>query len=180
MKKTFLILALVTMTGSLFAQKKTTTSATVTFDATTSLDNLPKAENKTVIAALDTKTGDVQFEATVKNFAFTNPTIQGHFNGDKWMNSDAFPTFTYKGKITNLSAVDFTKDGSYDANVEGLLTIKGRAQKLKTTAKIVVSGGAITTTTDFNVKLADFEIAGAPIEAGKIAREPKVTVNATF
>ena len=48
MKKTILALALVAVTGSLFAQKKTTTSATVAFDASTSIDNLPKAENKTV------------------------------------------------------------------------------------------------------------------------------------
>ena len=180
MKKTFLILALVALTGSLFAQKKTTTSATVTFDATTSLDNLPKAENKTAIAALDTKTGAVQFEVTVKNFAFANPTIQGHFNGDKWMNSDVYPTFTFKGSIVNLSAVDFTKDGSYTANVEGVLTVKGKEQKVKAPSTIVVKAGAITATSDFSIKLADFEITGAPIDAGKIAREPKISVNATF
>ena len=180
MKKTFLILALVTITGSLFAQKKTTTSATVTFDATTSLDNLPKAENKTVIAALDTKTGTLQFEATVKNFTFTNPTLQGHFNGDKWMNSDAFPTFTFKGNITNLSAVDFTKDGSYPANVEGVLTVKGKDQKVKSTGTIVVKGGSIVATSDLSIKLADYDISGAPIDAGKIAREPKVSVKAEF
>ena len=36
MKKTILFLALVIAAGSLFAQKKTTTSATISFDATTS------------------------------------------------------------------------------------------------------------------------------------------------
>ena len=55
----------------------------VSFDATTSIDALPKADNKTVIGAIDTKTGAVQFEANVKNFAFANPTMQGHFNGAK-------------------------------------------------------------------------------------------------
>lgn len=43
MKKTFFILALVAITGSVFAQKKTTTSASVAFDASTSIDALPKA-----------------------------------------------------------------------------------------------------------------------------------------
>lgn len=42
MKKAILILALAA-TGTVFAQKKTTTSATVSFDATTKLDALPKA-----------------------------------------------------------------------------------------------------------------------------------------
>ena len=50
MKKTLIIMVLVFATGAIFAQKKrTTTSATVSFDATTSLDKLPKAENKTLL-----------------------------------------------------------------------------------------------------------------------------------
>ena len=126
MKKTILILALVTLTGSLFAQRKTTTSATVSFNATTSIDNLPKADNKTVIAAIDTKTGVIQFEANVKSFAFANPTMQGHFNSDRWMNSDEFPTLSFKGTITNVSDVNLSKDGSYTATVEGTLNIKGK------------------------------------------------------
>lgn len=180
MKKTILILALMIVTGSVFAQRKTTTSATISFDATTSIDNLPKAENKTVIAAIDTKTGVIQFEANVKNFAFANPTMQGHFNGEKWMNSDVNPVFGFKGTITNVSAVSFDKDGSYNADVEGTLTIKGKEQKIKVPATIVVKGGSITATSDFAVTLADFDISGAPIEAGKVAKQPKISVTAEF
>ena len=45
MKKTILSLAMVLAAGLLFAQKKTTTSAVISFDATTPIDALPKAEN---------------------------------------------------------------------------------------------------------------------------------------
>lgn len=180
MKKTILILALVTATGSLFAQKKTTTSATVAFDASTAIDNLPKAENKTVIGVIDTKTGAVQFEANVKNFAFSNPTIQEHFNGERWFNSNTFPTFTFKGAIANPSAVNFAKDGSYAANVEGTLTIKGKDQPVKTPATFVVKGGNVTASANFTINLADYGISGAPIDGGKVAKEPKITVNAEF
>jgi polyisoprenoid-binding protein YceI len=180
MKKTILILALVTLTGSLFAQRKTTTSATVSFNATTSIDNLPKADNKTAIAAIDTKTGVVQFEANVKSFAFANPTMQGHFNSDRWMNSDAFPTLSFKGTITNLSDVNLAKDGSYTANVDGTLSIRGKEQKITVPANITVKGGVISATSDFSVKLADYEISGAPVEAGKVSKEPKISVWAEF
>ncbi|MEO5563784.1 MAG: YceI family protein [Chitinophagaceae bacterium] len=180
MKKTILILALVMFTASLFAQRKTTTSASVVFDATTSIDNLPKAENKTVIAAIDTKTGVVQFEANVKNFAFNNPNMQTHFNGDKWMNSDAFPTFSFKGNIVNVSDVNFAKEGSYTASIEGTLTVKGKEQKVKVPATVVVKGGTISATSDFTIKLADYEISGAPVDAGKVSKEPKVSVWAEF
>ena len=178
MKKTILFLSFVALTGSLFAQKKTTTSATVKFDASTSLDNLPKAENKTVIAALNTTTGSLAFEAAVKNFAFSNPMMQGHFNGTTWLDSDKFPTFTYKGNITDLSAVNFSKDGTYTVKTEGVITIKGLEQKLATPATIVIKDGAITASTDFTIKLADFGITGAPIDGGKVAKEPKINVTA--
>lgn len=178
MKKTILILALVAVTGSLFAQKKTTTSASVAFDASTSIDALPKAENKTVIAALDPATGSIAFEANVKNFAFANPTIQEHFNGQNWLNSDQFATFTFKGNLTN--GVDFSKDGTYNTNVEGTLTVKGVSQKIKAPATVVVKGGAVSATSNFTIKLADYGISGAPIDGGKVAKEPKITVSADF
>jgi polyisoprenoid-binding protein YceI len=180
MKRTLLALFMITLTGSLFAQKKITTSATVAFDASTAIDALPKAENKTVVASIDPKTGNIAFEANVKNFAFTNPTIQDHFNGSKWMDSDNNPSFTFKGKITNLSAVDFAKDGSYSANVEGTLKIKGTEQKITVPATIVVNAGAISATSNFSIKLSDYNISGAPIDGGKVAKEPKITVRADF
>ena len=88
MKKSILFLSFAVLTAVSFGQKKkVTTSATINFDATTKLDALPKAENKTTVASLNTKTGEVAFEAIVKNFSFANPKIQEHFNGAQWMDS---------------------------------------------------------------------------------------------
>lgn len=176
MKKTLLILALA-LTGTAFAQKKTTTSATVNFDAATPLDALPVAENKTVIAAIDTKTGTVAFEAQIKGFNFSNPMMQEHFNGAKWMDSEKNPTSTFKGKITNLGEVKFDTDGTYTANVAGDLTMKGISKPIEGKATIVVKGGAITATSNFTIKLSDYSISNA---GGKVADEPKITVAANF
>ena len=91
MKKTILLIALVTVTGSIFAKlpvstsnttrlaaipgdkagpKKTTTSGTISFNATTAKDSKPKGENKTVIATVDILKGTVAFEVIIKNFSF--------------------------------------------------------------------------------------------------------------
>ena len=180
MKKTTLLLALVISAGSLFAQKKTTTSAIVGFDATTEKDALPKAENKTVIGSLDTQTGAVAFEAAVKNFSFSNPRMQEHFNGGNWMNSDQFPKFSFTGKLDKLSKVKFTKDGTYNVEVNGNLTVKGITQKKKIKGTITVANGKIQIAANFTVKLSDYNITGQPVEAGKVSREPKVTVSAEF
>jgi len=172
-----MILAMVAVTTSLFAQKKTTTSATVAFDASTPKDALPKAENKTVIAALDTKAGTVKFEAIVKNFAFENPKIQEHFNGERWLNSEKFPVFDFKGKIVDLSKVDFKKDGTYNVSVAGQIMVKGIAKPITVPATIVVKGAAISATSTFPLTLADF---GVMADGEKIQKEPKITVSADF
>ena len=158
--------------------KKTTTSGTIGFDATTSLDALPKAENKTVVAAMDPKSGSLAFEAIVKSFSFSNPMMQEHFNSPKWMDSDKFPTATFKGKITNMDAINLKKDGSYPAEVTGDLTIHGVTKPLTTKGLVIVSGKTITTTSDFTVKLEDYGITGKT--GGKVSTEPKITISVEF
>lgn len=180
MKKITLLLALIVSTGSLFAQRKTTTTATVSFDATTPKDGLPKAENKTVIGSIDTKTGAVAFEASVNNFSFANPKMHEHFNGANWMNSAQFPKFTFTGTIEKVNKIKFTKDGVHSVKVNGDMTIKDITQKMKIEGKIIVSGGKITITADFRIKLTDYNITGQPVDAGKVSKEPKVTVSAEF
>ena len=178
MKRTILLFTITIISVITFAQKKTSTSATVAFDASTAIDDLPKAENKTAIAAIDPAKSTIQFEASIKNFAFSNPKIQEHFNTKGWLNSDEFPKATFNGTIINPAVVDFKKDGTYTVNVEGDLTIKGKTQQVKTPATIVVAGKTVKTNASFNIKLADFGVEGQPITAGKVSAEPKITVSA--
>ena len=178
MKRTILTLILAISAISLFAQKKTTTSARIALDASTSLDALPKAENKTTIGVVDTKTGSVAFEATVKNFAFSNPMMQDHFNTERWLNSDTYPSFIFKGNIVDPASVNFTKDGSYKTEVEGILTIKGKEQKIKVPGTIVVKGESLSVSANFSIALADYAISGVQVDAGKVSKHPKITLNA--
>jgi polyisoprenoid-binding protein YceI len=180
MKKTILSFSFLVMAAIVTAQPLSTSSAVVTFDATTPKDALPKAENKTVVASLDKTTGAVEFEATVSNFAFTNPTIQSHFNSDKWMNSTVFPNFTFSGKITKLDKVKFNKNGVYDVNVAGNLTIKGVSKPLNVKAKVTVKGTSVSALSSFTIKLSDYGITGQAIDAGKVANDTKVTVFTSF
>jgi len=180
MKKTILSLTMVLATGMLFAQKKTTTSAVVSFDATTPIDALPKAENKTVIAALDTKSGTIAFEAAIKSFAFSNPKIQEHFNSSGWMDSDQFATANFKGSIVNLKDVKFNKDGTYAVTVTGDLSMHGVSKPVEAKGTITVNGKVIVAKSEFSVKLEDYKVEGKAIAAGKVAKEPTISVVAEF
>jgi polyisoprenoid-binding protein YceI len=181
MKKTIMILSLLSVVTFAVAQKKkVTSSATISFDATTPKDALPKADNKTVKASLDTKTGATAFEALVKSFTFSNPTMQEHFNAANWMDSDKFPNATFKGKITNIAAVNFKKDGTYTADITGDLTMHGVTKPVTTTATITVKGKEVTSSSSFTAALADFDVKGPAIAAGKLAEVAKITVSASF
>lgn len=177
MKQVFLFLFVLSATLFANAQKLVTTSGVIVFDATTKIDQLPKAENKTVIAAIDPAKGTIQFEASMRNFAFKNPMMQDHFNSEKWMDSENFPKASFKGNITNIDEVSFKKEGTYTANVEGVLTIKGKESKVSTPATIVVNNGLVKATANFSIKLEDYGIDGAPVAAGKVSKEPVISVN---
>ena len=180
MKRLIFILAFASYGCVLFAQKKMTTSATITFDATTNLDVLPKAENKTVVAAIELKSGGIAFEAVMKSFSFSNPMMQDHFNSEIWLDSDKFPTSTFKGKITNVITISFTKDGTYPAEVTGDLTIHGITKPITTTGSVIVNGKAISVIAEFTIKLEDYGMTSKAIDGVKIAKEPKITVAADF
>lgn len=175
MKKTIVLVAFACSGLAVFAQKKTTTSGTVSFDATTSLDALPKADNKTVIAAIDVNSGTVMFEALVKSFSFGNPMMQEHFNSPKWFDSEKNPKASFTGTITNPTDVNFAKDGIYKAKIAGALTLKGITNDVNTDATIEVKGKVLSTTATFAVKLEDYKISNS---GGKLAAEPTITVAA--
>jgi polyisoprenoid-binding protein YceI len=180
MKKTIILFALAGFTTIAFAQKKrVTTSATISFDATTPTDALPKAENKTVVASMNVKNGNVAFEALMKSFTFSNPKIQEHFNEERWLDSKKFPKATFKGKISNPAAVNLAKDGTYETEVTGILTLHGITKPVTTKATFVVTGKTVSTTAAFSITLADY---GVKVDGsgGKIAPEAKLTVKADF
>ncbi len=175
MKKTSFLFALMIAGVSVMAQSKKTTSATVSFDASTAEDPVAKAENKTVIAAIDTKKGTVQFEAAVKNFAFENKKVEEHFNAKRWLDSEKFPKFSFSGKIDNLDKVKFKKDGTYNVTVSGNLTIKETTKAISAPGTITVKGGKISASSNFNVTLPDY---GVMADGKKIAKDAKVVVSA--
>ena len=72
------------------------------------------------------------------------------------------------------------KNGNYAATVKGTLTIKGIAKPVTVKGTIVVNNGVIKVDAAFIVKLVDYNISGQPVEAGKVSKEPKVSISATF
>ena len=159
-----------------YSQKYLTKNGNIRFYSETPLETI-QADNKQVNSALDIQTGDFVFKVLMKSFVFEKALMQEHFN-ENYVESDKFPNATFQGKIANLSAVDFTKEGTYDVTVEGDLTIHGITKKISEKGTFTVKAGdKIHGNSKFMVKPADYDIKIPSTVMQNIAETIEVTVD---
>lgn len=151
-----------------------TKTGTIHFFSKTDLEDID-ASNKLVTAVLDTKSGAIQFSVPMKAFEFRKALMQEHFN-ENYVESDKFPNGSFKGKVLNNAAIKYSTPGTYDATVEGDLTIHGVTKPVSTKGKIVVGKSAIEANTNFDVVLADYNISIPSLVADKISKKVKISV----
>jgi len=173
-----LIIVLLMITSSAFAQKNITKNGRIRFYSETPMEKI-EAINTQVNSALDISTGDFVFKVLIKSFEFERALMQEHFN-ENYMESGKFPNATFSGKISNLKDINFNKDGSYSATVEGNLTMHGVTKKVSEKGTIEVKGGKIITKAVFNIKPQDYNISIPGAVVAKIAESIQVNVDATL
>ena len=156
-----------------------TRNGQISFFSSTPLEDI-KATNNEVASVINKKTGSVQFIVLIKSFQFRKAAMQGHFNSKDYMDSDRYTKAELKGNIANISAVDFTKDGTYPVTVEGTLNMHGVSNKIKIPGNIIVKGNTITASSVFTIKLADYQISVPTIVSKKVAEKVEVTVNCNY
>jgi hypothetical protein len=180
MKKIILAVCLIGITSSSFAQMYQTRTAKVIFDATTkSSPEKISAVNNEVAAILNPKAGDFVFQLLVKSFKFEKELMQEHFN-ENYLESDKLPKSDFKGKITNIGDVNFSKDGTYNVTVAGKLTIHGVSKDVSVPGTITVKGKEATAKAKFSVKLADYKISIPSVVGDKVAKDATVSVDAAM
>ncbi len=122
-------------------------------------------------------TGELAFNLPIRSFVFPKSLMQEHFN-ENYMESDKFPTASFKGKIQEH--IDVTKDGSYPVNVSGVLTVHGVSQTRTITGTITVQKGAVSMSSEFMVKCADHHITIPTIVFHNIAESIRIQVSAMY
>lgn len=155
-----------------------TKTGSVAFFSSTPLEDI-EATNNAVNSYINTQTGEVAYSVTVKAFSFKKALMQEHFN-DNYMESDKYPKSTFKGKIVNLDKINFNKDGKYNADIEGDLTIHGVTKPVKTKGELEVKGGNVKAVSKIPVKPTDFEINIPAGVKGKIAETLEVKINMDY
>jgi len=177
-KVTILVLTLLIACINCTAQSYFTKNGRISFFSSAPLEDI-KADNNQVISIINASTGDVQFSLLNNAFHFKKSVMEVHFN-DSYMESAKYPKSSFKGKIDDLSKVNFTVDGSYPIVVSGDLTIHGITNKVSANGTITISAGVITGTSKFKVKLADYKISIPKVVKDNIAEVVEVDVSCVY
>jgi hypothetical protein len=178
MKRLFFLFFFLTLGYALNAQKFMTKNGYIGFFSHTPMEDI-KGDNNQVAGVLDISTGEMVFQALIKSFHFDRALMEEHFN-ENYVESDKFPKSSFKGKITNLSAVNFSKNGIYDVTVEGDLTIHDATNKVSTKGTIEVVTGGINANSKFNIVPEDYKINIPGVVREKINKNLEVTVTMKY
>jgi len=178
MKVKIIMIALMVMFQLTQAQKLISKNGHVWFYSQTPMENI-EGHNHQVVSILDPSTGDMQFSLLVKAFEFKVALMQEHFN-ENYMESDKFPKASFKGKITNPDKINFKKDGVYQAEVLGDLTIHNVTRPVTARGSIEVRGTSVIARSKFVVTPHDYAIVIPSLVEEKIAKEIEVNVEATY
>jgi polyisoprenoid-binding protein YceI len=180
MKKTgnitslFILLSLIVNAQGKFYTK----TGKITFYSTTAVENI-EAINKSAVALLDSKTGDLQFAVLMKGFEFKKALMQEDFNKD-YAESSKYPKAEFKGQITNNTELNYNKDGNYSAKVKGKLTIHGETKDMEAAGTITVKDGKVLVKSIFNIQIADYKITVRRLYKDSISPTIKITVDCSL
>ena len=178
-KLQFILLTGLIFTATLVnAQKYITKTGFIRFFSQASLEKI-EANNKQVNSALDITTGDFIFKVLMKSFEFEKALMQEHFN-ENYVESDKFPNASFKGKVTNLKDINFTKNGTYQATIDGDLTIHGVTKKVQEKGTFDVKDGKIIGQSKFNISLKDYNVIIPKTVVNNISDMIEITVDVSL
>ena len=161
---------------SVTGQVYVASSSEISFFSEAPQENI-EALNKKSSSLLNIKTNQLVFQIPIGAFDFEKDLMEEHFN-ENYMETEKYPKATFDGTI--MEGVDFSKDGTYKAQVSGKLTIHGVTKERRIDGEITVKEGAISLKSQFTVKLEEHNVAIPKVVVLKIAEEVLVTIKAAY
>ncbi len=179
--KTWLIA--ITLAGVFFAFSPAgkvyiTHTGHIWFFAGTAMEDI-NADSYQVASNLNSSTGEMAYSVLVKGFEFRRALMQEHFN-ENYMESDKYPKSTFKGKISDISSVNFDKNGTYKVSVSGDLFIHGVTKTVTAPGTITISADSVYARSNFKVALKDYNITIPSVVKDKISETVQIHVDVAY
>jgi len=171
----FILISMIFISQASQAQKYITKNGVINFYSDTPMEKI-EASNDQVNCALDLETGHMVFKVLMKSFEFEKALMQEHFN-ENYVESDTYPTATFKGSIVNYKDISFSVPGTYESQIEGELTMHGITNEVNESGEFIIGDdGKITGKSVFNIKLKDYKIKIPNAVVDNISEEIEIRV----
>ena len=176
--KNLILVALLFCAQAMIAQKYFSKTGKITFYSDAAGEKI-EATNTSASTVMDITSGALEWAVLVQGFQFEKALMKDHFN-ENYMESSIYPKAKFKGKIDNLTAVQFAKDGTYNVYVSGQLEMHGVTKTVSVPATITVKNGTISARSKFSIVLADYLIEIPKVVEDNVATKVAIDVFAEY
>lgn len=175
MKKLTLFGVFLFFAGYTSAQKYSSKTGKLTFEASVPLFDDIYAQDDANMVILNADTGEMASVSVVKNFHFKTKLMEEHFN-ESYAESSKFPKTTFKGKIAGFDKSKLTASPQ-KYTVQGTLNFHGVDKAITSAASIYAKDGKIYMQGNFVAKPADYKVTIPKMVTKKIAENVNVEYN---
>ncbi len=169
---TLLVILLCSLSTLQAQGRYVTKSGEIQFEASVPSFEEVKAKNSGVSAILKSETGEFAALALVKGFRFKVALMEEHFN-ENYIESSKYPKSTFKGKIKGFDISGLSASKKEYLFV-GTINLHGEAKEIEVPAMISLVDDCVTVSLEFVLKPEEFNIKIPKIVSSKIAEDINV------
>ncbi len=155
--------------------KYVTQTGNISFYSTTPTYQI-KAINNEVFASLNIQNGEFIVTAPIKSFHLEQVELEEKIISEVF-EAHLYPTASFKGKLKGFTAIDFRKNGSYEIEVSGVLSMHGISRTVQIKGNLEVTDGIVEMSASFYIKPVDYQIKIADEHKDKLAEKVEVVVD---
>ncbi|WP_353148773.1 YceI family protein [Chryseobacterium sp.] len=175
MEKLIITSAFLLLMGYTSAQKYSSKTGKVTFEASVPLFEDIYARDDNNVVVLNTDNGEMASVSSVKNFHFKTKLMEEHFN-ESYAETAKYPKTTFKGKIANFDIAKLTATPQ-KYTIQGTLNFHGADKAITSATTVYTRDGKIYMQGGFVAKPADYKVTIPKMVTKKIAENVNVEYN---
>lgn len=175
MKKLIVFSVSLFFAGYISAQKYSSKTGKVTFEASVPLFEDIYAQDDNNVVVLNADNGELASLSAVKNFHFKTKLMEEHFN-ESYAETAKYPKATFKGKIINFDKTKLTASPQ-KYTVQGTLNFHGVDKAVTSSATLYAKDGKIYMQGGFVARPADYKVTIPKMVTKKIAENVNIGYN---
>lgn len=175
MKNIVLIILSLLFTNLGWAQKYSSKTGNVSFEASVPLFEDVSAKDNNNVVILNADTGEIASVSVVKNYKFTVKLMEEHFN-ENYAESAKYPKATFTGKLVNFDKTKLSASPQ-KYTIQGKLNFHGVDKSVTSSATMYTKDGKIYMQGGFVARPSDHNVTIPKMVTKKVAENVNVKYN---